>query len=73
MYEGVLDSLGLVVIGAMFAFLGIIVAVCTFLILRSVAFRPLSSRWRRRGKTAEEEQADNERREKIRTWFWGGR
>ena len=73
MREGVLQSLELVVTGAMFVAIGFFAMLCLFLILRSDAMRPLSSPWRRRKKTAEEEQADNRRRRKIRIWFWGGR
>jgi hypothetical protein len=73
MREGVLDSLQWVVGGAMFVFIAMIAAVCLFLILRSEAVRPLSSRRWRREKSAAEEEADRTRRQKIRSWFWGGR
>lgn len=73
MREGLLESLRLVVTGAMFALLGIIAALCSYYILRANAFRPMSLRWPRREKSPEEERADDKRRKKIQTWFWGGR
>ena len=73
MYEGVLEGLKWIVIGALFAALGIIAVLCTYYVLRWQAFQPFFHLWRRKEKNAEEEDEDSSRREAVRSWFWGGR
>lgn len=64
-----------IVIGALIVYLGIIAAVGTFLILRWRVFRPISSARHEHKKelTPEEQRQADQRRRKVRFWFWGGR
>ena len=66
-----------IVIGAMFAAVGILVLICLYYFLRWQAFQPFrrDPRYTTFGeeKDEEEEEEANRRRRKIRYWFWGGR
>lgn len=73
MDKSFLASFKWIVIGALVVYLGIIAAIGTFLILRGRVFRPMSSARHRKELTPEEQQEANQRRRKIRFWFWGGR
>lgn len=72
MDESFLVAFKWIVIGAMFAAVGIVALVCGYYFLRWQAFRPKPPVHRRREKSSEEETEDDKRRWKIRFWYWYG-
>lgn len=69
MREDLLPNLHTLVSGVMFVVVGVIAALCLFLILRGAAFRPFMPR-RRRQKSEEEEKSDKKKRKRVQIWFW---
>ena len=59
------------VMAAMFIGVGVLTGYCGLLIFRSQAYRPIPRH--RAAKSADEEEADRVRRERIRSWFSGRR
>lgn len=70
MRENVLEGLAGLVTTAMFVVLGILAALCLFLILRAGALPTVPSFRRRRKKSKQQVEEDNKRRRRMRLWFW---
>ncbi len=70
MRENVLEGLATLVTVVMWVVLGILTALCSLLILRSVIFGSFSISCRRRKEPGEESEAEKKRRRRIRLWFW---